>query len=87
MERRPKYYQMWVPFQEAKQVSENAESINSLMLINQMIPQAKLEEVGKSGDSPNAIFSFRCVVDYQTFVGIGPNNSQLTEYMYFIIVI
>lgn len=55
----------------AKKMPENPETMNPLMLINQMLPHAQYEELGKSGDSPNIIFSFRCTIDGQSFVGTG----------------
>lgn len=55
----------------AKKMPENPETMNPLMLINQMLPQAEFEEIGKSGDPPNIVFSFRCNVDGQSFLGTG----------------
>ncbi|KAG5895894.1 hypothetical protein JTB14_000508 [Gonioctena quinquepunctata] len=58
----------------AKKMPPNPETINPLMLVNQMLPQAQFEEIGKSGNPPNVIFSFRCNVNDQSFVGTGPNK-------------
>ncbi|CAG9813364.1 unnamed protein product [Phaedon cochleariae] len=58
----------------AKKMPANPESINPLMLINQMLPHAHFEEIGKTGNPPNVTFSFRCNCDGQTFLGTGPNK-------------
>lgn len=64
---------------------ENPETVNPLMLINQMLPHAQYEELGKSGDPPNVVFSFRCTVDGQSFVGTGKiYNKYLTVWIYYI---
>ncbi|XP_056642588.1 double-stranded RNA-specific editase Adar [Diorhabda sublineata] len=60
----------------AKKMPENPETINPLMLINQMLPHAQFEEIGKSGNPPDVVFSFRCNVDGQSFVGMGPNKKS-----------
>lgn len=55
----------------------NPETINPLMLLNQMMPQARFEEIGRSGNPPQVIFSFRCTVDNQSFVGSGKLNEDI----------
>lgn len=64
---------------------DNPETMNPLMLINQMLPHAQYEELGKSGDPPNVVFSFRCTVDGQSFVGTGKIFSiKCMEYSIYI---
>ncbi|CAH1112185.1 unnamed protein product [Psylliodes chrysocephalus] len=58
----------------AKKMPDNPETINPLMLINQMLPQAQFEEIGKTGNPPNVVFSFKCIVDEHVFMGTGPNK-------------
>ncbi|KAJ8959032.1 hypothetical protein NQ318_022287 [Aromia moschata] len=60
----------------AKKIPENPETMNPLMLLNQMLPHAKFEEIGKSGNPPNVTYSFRCNVDGQSFIGTGPNKKM-----------
>lgn len=50
---------------------DNPETMNPLMLINQMLPHAQFEEIGKSGAPPNLTYSYRCTVDSQSFIGTG----------------
>lgn len=50
---------------------DNPETVNPLMMVNQMLPLASFEEIGKSGNPPNVVFSYRCNVDGQSFVGTG----------------
>lgn len=67
----------------AKKLPENAAQLNPLMLLNQMLPAAKFEEVGRTGVAPNLIFTFRCSVENQTFIGTGMFfNVFLFKYMY-----
>ncbi|CAG9861280.1 unnamed protein product [Phyllotreta striolata] len=58
----------------ARKMPENPESINPLMLVNQMLPHAEFAEIGKTGAPPNIMFSFTCTVDGESFVGTGPNK-------------
>lgn len=53
----------------------NPETINPLMLLNQMIPNAKFEEIGRSGNPPQIMFSFRCTIDDQFFIGSGNDRN------------
>lgn len=55
----------------AKKMPENPETMNPLMLLNQMLPQVVFEEAGTTGTAPNIQFHFRCNVDGQTFEGTG----------------
>nr|XP_023018647.1 nuclear transcription factor Y subunit beta-like isoform X1 [Leptinotarsa decemlineata] len=59
---------------QAKKMPANPETVNPLMMINQMLPQAHFEEVGKTGVPPNVLFSFKCIVDEDVFLGTGPNK-------------
>lgn len=58
----------------AKKMPNNPETMNPLMLINQMLPHAQFEEIGRSGSPPNLTYSYRCTVDSQSFIGTGPNK-------------
>ncbi|XP_028138815.1 double-stranded RNA-specific editase 1 [Diabrotica virgifera virgifera] len=58
----------------AKKMPENPDTINPLMLVNQMLPQAQFEEIGKTGNPPNVLFSFKCIVDGESFIGTGSNK-------------
>lgn len=49
----------------------NPETINPLMLLNQMMPQARFEEIARTGNPPQIIFSFKCTVDDHSFIGTG----------------
>ncbi|XP_018561179.1 uncharacterized protein LOC108903465 [Anoplophora glabripennis] len=58
----------------AKKMPDNPESMNPLMLINQMLPHALFEEIGRSGAPPNLTYSYRCSVDADSFIGTGSNK-------------
>ncbi|RZC18425.1 double-stranded RNA-specific editase Adar [Asbolus verrucosus] len=58
----------------AKKMPENAAHMNPLMLLNQMLPHARFEELGRSGNPPNVVFTFKCTVDGQIFTGTGSNK-------------
>ncbi|KAJ8983938.1 hypothetical protein NQ317_008640 [Molorchus minor] len=58
----------------AKKLPDNPELMNPLMLINQMIPQAQFEEIGRSGNPPNVMYSYRCSVNNQAFIGTGSSK-------------
>lgn len=55
----------------AKKMPANPEQMNPLMLLNQMLPNAKFEEMMKQGNAPNCIFTYQCNVDDEIFVGCG----------------
>lgn len=56
----------------AAKIPENAATLNPLMLMNQVLPSAQFEELDRSGTPPNIIFTFKCTVDKETFIGSGP---------------
>ncbi|VEN55941.1 unnamed protein product [Callosobruchus maculatus] len=58
----------------AKKMPANPETMNPLMLINQMMPYAQFEEIGKSGVPPNLTFTFKCTANGQSFIGTGSNK-------------
>ncbi|KAK9886180.1 hypothetical protein WA026_015691 [Henosepilachna vigintioctopunctata] len=53
----------------AKKLPENAASLNPLMVVNQMLPQAQYEEVSKVGMPHNCSYTIKCTVDNQQFTG------------------
>nr|XP_023018643.1 double-stranded RNA-binding protein Staufen homolog isoform X2 [Leptinotarsa decemlineata] len=59
---------------QAKKMPENPETVNPLMMVNQMLPQAHFEEIGKTGVHPNILFSFKCIVGEDVFIGTGSNK-------------
>jgi hypothetical protein len=60
----------------AKKLPDNAAHMNPLMLLNQMLPQAQFEELGRNGNPPNVIFTFKCTVNGQCFNGTGSNKKS-----------
>ncbi|XP_022916297.2 double-stranded RNA-specific editase 1-like [Onthophagus taurus] len=58
----------------AKKLPENAAHLNPSMLLNQMYPHTKYEEIGRAGNQTNVQFTISCVVDGKTFTGTGPNK-------------
>ncbi|XP_068914515.1 double-stranded RNA-specific editase Adar-like isoform X4 [Tenebrio molitor] len=60
----------------AKKLPDNAAHMNPLMLLNQMLPQAQFEELGRNGNPPNVIFTFKCTVNGQSFNGTGSNKKS-----------
>nr|CAH7729735.1 unnamed protein product [Callosobruchus chinensis] len=63
----------------AKKMPANPETLNPLMLINQMMPHAQFEEIGKSGLPPTITFTFKCTVNGQSFIGTGKNNNFIIQ--------
>lgn len=55
----------------AKRLPENAALMNPIMLLNQMHPAAKYEELGKAGAPPHVTFTIKCIVGAQSFIGNG----------------
>lgn len=53
----------------AKKLPELANTMNPVMLLNQMFPSAVFEEVSKEGNSPNIQFTVKCTVGNDTFYG------------------
>ncbi|KAK9886179.1 hypothetical protein WA026_015690 [Henosepilachna vigintioctopunctata] len=53
----------------AKKLPENAASINPLMVVYQMLPQAQYEEVSQVGMPQNCSYTIKCTVDNQQFTG------------------
>ncbi|XP_015838023.1 double-stranded RNA-specific editase Adar isoform X2 [Tribolium castaneum] len=60
----------------SRKMPENAAHMNPLMLLNQMMPHAQFEELGRTGNPPNVIFTFKCTVGGQSFNGTGPNKKS-----------
>lgn len=58
----------------ARKIPDNAAAINPLMLMNQVLPHAQFDELERTGIPPIIIFSFKCTVDGESFVGSGPNK-------------
>lgn len=58
----------------AKKMPDNPERMNPLMLMNQMLPLAQWDEVGKSGVLPNVVFTFGVTVDGKQYTGTGTNK-------------
>ncbi|GJQ73310.1 hypothetical protein Trydic_g13681 [Trypoxylus dichotomus] len=58
----------------AKRLPENAALMNPIMLLNQMHPSAKYEELGKTGTPPHIQFTIKCTVGNQSFIGTGSNK-------------
>ncbi|XP_076270282.1 double-stranded RNA-specific editase Adar-like isoform X3 [Rhynchophorus ferrugineus] len=67
----------------AKKMPDNPEKMNPLMLMNQMLPSAEWEDLGKTGNPPNVIFLFKVTIDGQTFNGSGPNKKSAKKYAAF----
>lgn len=56
----------------AKKLPENATTMNPIMLIHQMRPGVTtFHEASVSGTPPNVMFTFKCTVDNEEFVGCG----------------
>lgn len=55
----------------AKQLPSNPQLLNPVMLLNQMRDDVTYEEVGKDGNPPNIIFTYRTIVDGWEFYGRG----------------
>lgn len=53
----------------AKKLPENANEMNPLMLLNQMVPNAVYEEVSKEGNPPNVTFTIKCTIGNDVFFG------------------
>ncbi|KAF2879447.1 hypothetical protein ILUMI_26727 [Ignelater luminosus] len=55
----------------AKKLPETAATMNPIMLLNQMHPNAVYEEVAKSGNPPNVQFTIKCTIGGEVFFGTG----------------
>ncbi|CAH0563376.1 unnamed protein product [Brassicogethes aeneus] len=58
----------------SKVMPANPDKMQPLMLLNQMLPHAQFEEVGKTGAPPNVLFTFNCKVDEHVFQGSGSSK-------------
>ena len=63
---------------------ENAAHMNPMMLLNQMLPHAQFEELGRQGNPPNVIFTFKCTIDGQNFTGTGNIEQLLNEQIIYV---
>ncbi|KAF5284369.1 hypothetical protein FQR65_LT13586 [Abscondita terminalis] len=55
----------------AKKLPDLANTMNPVMLLNQMLPSAAFEELAKEGNPPHILFTVKCVVGNDTFYGTG----------------
>lgn len=55
----------------SKKIPSNPETMNPVMLLNQMKPNSTFEEIGQTGGPPNVRFIYRCTVDGHSFEGTG----------------
>lgn len=55
----------------AKKMPPNPESMNPIMLLNQMVPHAEYTELSKVGNPPNIVFTVKCSANGQSFIGRG----------------
>lgn len=55
----------------ARKLPENPETVNPVMIINQMCPQAVFEELEAVGQPPKITFAIRLTIDNHVFEGIG----------------
>ncbi|KAK9872610.1 hypothetical protein WA026_018745 [Henosepilachna vigintioctopunctata] len=58
----------------SKKIPENAHLMHPLMLLNQMMPLVRFEELSRSANGHNFTYTFKCTVDGQTFVGNGTSK-------------
>ncbi|XP_050311218.1 double-stranded RNA-specific editase Adar isoform X2 [Anthonomus grandis grandis] len=58
----------------SKKMPENPEKMNPLQLMHQMFPNAVWEEIGKSGNPPNVVFTFGLSVEGKQFQGTGASK-------------
>lgn len=57
----------------SRKMPDNPETVNPLMMMNQMLPHAEWEELPKVGTTP-AVFSFKVTVDGKSFTGTGSSK-------------
>lgn len=55
----------------AKKMPPEPEKMNPIMLLNQMMPHAEYVELSKAGNPPNIVFTYKCTVNNQSFIGRG----------------
>ncbi|CAH1135582.1 unnamed protein product [Ceutorhynchus assimilis] len=60
----------------AKKMPDHPETMNPLMLVHQMLPNAVWEEVGKTGNPPNIIFQMKVTIGNKSFSGTGSNKKM-----------
>lgn len=58
----------------SKKMPESPELMNPVMLLNQMYPGAVYEEVCKTGVPPKVVFTMKCSINGQSFIGNGSNK-------------
>lgn len=55
----------------AKKMPPNPETMNPIMLLNQMVPHAQYVELSKAGNPPSIVFTYKCSANGQSFIGRG----------------
>lgn len=55
----------------AKKLPDTATTMNPIMLLNQMYPNVLYEEASKTGNPPNIVFTIKCIVGSDVFLGSG----------------
>lgn len=55
----------------AKKMPPNPETMNPIMLLNQMVPHAQYVELSKAGNPPNIVFTYKCSANGKSFIGRG----------------
>lgn len=55
----------------AKKMPPNPETMNPIMLLNQMVPHAQYVELSKAGNPPSVVFTYKCSANGQSFIGRG----------------
>lgn len=58
----------------AKKMPENPSTLNPIMVINQMYPQAIFDELETIGNPPNVQFKIQCTIEGKNFIGTGPSK-------------
>lgn len=67
----------------AKKMPADPLSMNPIMLLNQMMPNALFEEVARVGAPPKIMFTYQCQYEGKTFFGYGTNKKVAKKYCAF----
>lgn len=63
----------------AKTMPPNPELMNPIMLLNQQLPNATFIELSRAGNPPTVVFTYKCIVEGQSFIGRGKNKNSLLK--------
>ncbi|KAF5289764.1 hypothetical protein FQA39_LY03681 [Lamprigera yunnana] len=55
----------------AKKLPDMAHTMNPVMLLNQMVPNAMFVEIAREGNPPNIVFTVKCTIENDEFFGSG----------------